>query len=139
LANDQEIKLAETQRNYLSTVLKKVEGKDGVAASFPSVRFAVFDDIGKSVISDELPPEKMQGVCNLTKFSVSSYALGKRDMLPVWLIDGMPLVATGYVGGENPKVIFFDGNQRIVMTCGDALGKFKQSGCYFGHVRLIKP
>lgn len=138
LANDQEIKLADTQQKSLSAVLRKVEGKDGVVESFPSLRFAVFEKTGKSVISSDLPVESMQGVHNLTKFSVSSYALGKRDMLPVWLIDGVPLVAIGYIGGDNPKVIFFDGKQRTVMPSSDALKAFKKSGCYFGYVMMPK-
>lgn len=139
LAVDQEIPLSDAQRKHLAAVLRKVEDKDGVVASFPEVSFAVFEKTGESMISGNLPVERMHGVCNLTKFSVSSHALGKRDVLPVWLIDGVPLVATGYIGGENPKVIFSDGKQQTVIPSAEALVKFKQSGCFFGHVRMIKP
>lgn len=139
LAKEQELKLTITQQKEISEKLQKVAGGDGVAKSFPRIDFAIFGNNGKSVISEDLEVERMKGVFNLTKLAISSYALGARDVLPVWLVDGAPFVAMGYSDGEDSKLVFTDGINRTEMSCDDALNKFKQSGCYYGHVKLSKP
>ncbi|MES2982929.1 MAG: hypothetical protein V4727_11495 [Verrucomicrobiota bacterium] len=138
LAKEQEINLTLLQLTAISKKLEKVAGETGVSNSYPEIHFAILKKTGKSVISEDLEVDRMKGVFNLTKLAVSSYGLGTRDVLPVWLVDGVPLVAMGYSESENSKVIFTNGIHRTEMSCDDALKKFKQSGCFLGYVKLAK-
>ena len=136
--NDLEIGLTLEQKSAIIISLKHEEGEAGVQASFPEVDFAVAGDCGHSVIEKRLNVPKLRGVYNLTKLALNSYESGKREFLPVWVLDGAPFVVTGYSEGEETELIISDGKTRRVISLAGALGQFKKSECFFGYVSAAK-
>jgi hypothetical protein len=131
-----EIALTPEQKSSISASLARAEDGVGVSGSFPNIGFATTKDGSKSVIKKDLGVFDLRGVYNLSKLALNSHKSGKRDVLPVWLLDGKPRVMIGYAEGAETKLILSDGNSRAVMALADALGRFRQSGCFLGYVSL---
>ncbi len=135
---DLEIELTPDQRNSITVDLKREERGTGIATSFPAVDFATAGDEDESVIGKNLDVGKLQGIYNVTKLALNSYQLGKREFLPVLVLEGAPFVVIGYSSDEKIALILTDGKSRSVMGLVDALGQFKKSGCFFGYVKVPK-
>jgi len=133
-----EIELTKDQKSAIKVCLMREEGAVGVAGAFPNVHFATTGEAAESVIGKNLNGARLRGVYNLTELALNSYQAGKRDLLPVWVLDGVPMVVTGYVDAEKTALIFFDGNSSSLMSLAVALGRFEKSGCYFGYVNLAR-
>lgn len=133
-----EIELTPEQENSITVSLKREDGGEGVAASFPEVDFATKGEDAVSVIAKSLNEGQLLGVYNLTKLALNSFHLGKREFLPVLLLDRVPFVVTGYADGEKAELILSDGNSNSVIGLVDALEKFKKSGCFLGYVKVAK-
>ena len=63
----------------------------------------------------------------------------ERELLPVWFLDGRPVVVSGYAQPEGEKestVTLFDGNNLRIMPLPEALGAVRASGSLVGHVEV---
>ena len=129
---------AELSANQMGLIAGKLspagDGKE-VPASFPQLRF-VTSGSGRSAIRADLPVTGLNGVFNLSKLAINSYSSGAREILPVWLMEEGPLVATGYTGEGGRGLVFSDGKREIRLRLEDALKQFKGRGCFFGYIEI---
>ncbi|QTN33494.1 hypothetical protein HZ994_14625 [Akkermansiaceae bacterium] len=133
LAEKLEIAPTSEQLAAISVILTpQGNGKD-VVASFPGISLAVTGK-GRSAISQELPAGGLYGVFNLSKLALNSYHIGARDILPVWMMAGGPMVFIGYTGGDVRTLVFTDGKRRMEMGLDEALVRFRERGCFFGYI-----
>ena len=146
------LRFSDAQRDALEAKLVTVERADPInvgqiAKSLPAIDFAVITKATEdgtnlvSAIDRELPAKSLHGVVNLAKLSLSSYQIGARDLLPVWWIDGLPCVITGYAkawkeGGESTLTWFTKEEQLHTIRVSEALEKLKASGSLIGYVEI---
>lgn len=147
-----ELKLDEVQRARISKLLTPaVEGLDPAAS--PEARMKAYPGIdlaatskpdGKvmklvSVIDPELEGRDLRGLAHIAKLSLNSYQIGARELLPVWFVDGRPLVVAGYAQpeeGQESTVVLFDGAKPRTLPLMEALSAVKASGSLVGHVAV---
>lgn len=130
------IELTTKEESLIAANLTRASDGDGVTASFPQIDFATKGKGNASHIDKDLDAAGLYGVYSISKIALNSHHSGKRDSLPVWLMDGMPLTLIGYAQGSETRLTFFDGKNRSELQLADALGRFKKSGCYFGYMVL---
>ena len=133
-----EVELGDAQRRTISLALERSEASKGISSSFPDISFATAEEGDKSMIHKDLTTDQLNGVFNLSKLAIVSFKSGKRDVLPVWVLNGEPLVLIGYAERSGTELIFSDGKNRKVTQLAEALVNFKQSGRFFGYLRLVK-
>ncbi len=114
---------------------------DGRVARYPSIDFASLPPEGKgkphrNALNEALREEKLQGVIQLAKFTLSVWHLGNRDRLPVLFMKGRPHALVSYrtesgVDTKKATLVFDDGRETIEMSPRQALKEFKKDGmCY---------
>ena len=133
-----EIALTEDQKIKIAGFLTRESDMKGVAASFPGVDFATKGKNSESVIEKDLSGIRLIGVYNLTKLGLNSYHTGRRMLLPVWLLDGTPVVVTGYTNEDKAGITVFDGARSRSISLDLALKQFERSGNFFGYVGFEK-
>jgi hypothetical protein len=129
-----EISLTPERENLIAASLARADGAEGVTTLFPKIDFATKGK--KSLIDRDLDVAGLYGVYSISKLALNSHHSGKRESLPVWLVDGAPLALIGYAEGDQIRLTFFDGKKRSTMSLAEALGRFRKSGCYFGYMVL---
>jgi hypothetical protein len=146
-----ELKLDEAQRARIAKLLTpavEVEEDATVEArmkAFPGIDLAAISKPdGKalklvSVIDPELDGRDLRGLAHIAKLSLNSYQIGARELLPVWFVDGRPVLVSGYAQPEGEKestVTLFDGKEYRSLSLSDALGAVKASGSLVGHLEV---
>jgi len=150
----QELKvtLTPSQRTVLATRLKSSSdeaGPSGMAARvrhFPELDFAVLEDPDgeggcSHVISSELKPEQLGGVLHLAKFTLNTWHLGRRSLLPVVFMEGRPWVLVAYqphdeADRDRPCLVFDDGREIRGLSISQALRLIHADGPCYATVRL---
>jgi hypothetical protein len=147
-----ELKLDEAQRARIAKLLVPAVA-DLAADASPEKRMKAFPGIdlaaiskkeGKvlklvSVIDPELEGRDLRGLAHIAKLSLNSYQIGARELLPVWFIDGKPVLVAGYAqpeGEEESTVTLFDGSKSRVVPLTEALTAVRASGSLVGHVEV---
>lgn len=145
-----ELKLDEGQRARIAKLLTPAAA---VEEATPEARMKAFPGIdlaavskaeGKamklvSVIDPALDGRDLRGLAHIAKLSLNSYQIGARELLPVWFIDGKPVVVAGYAqpeGEQESAVVLFDGNHSRKVPLLEALSAVKASGSLVGHVAV---
>lgn len=146
-----ELKLDEAQRARVAKLLTPAAVvEDGATAearmkAFPGIDLAAIRKAdGKtmrlvSVIDPELDGRDLRGLAHIVKLSLNSYQIGARELLPVWFVEGKPVVVSGYAQPEGEKestVTLFDGSKSRVVPLSEALTAVKASGSLVGHVEV---
>ncbi|MCW1883347.1 hypothetical protein OKA04_01310 [Luteolibacter flavescens] len=117
-----------------------------VAATWPAIDFAMIRRKGKdgerliSAIDPTLAADQLHGAASLAKLAINSYQIGARDLLPVWWIDGQPLVVAGYkksgAPGGAPTITWLGKGGGETVRLSSALAKLKSSGSLIGYVQV---
>ena len=149
-----ELKLGLTpaQRQRLVSVLRSAAGKPGPAKladrvhHFPDLDFAVLDDPDdgtklRNVIGGELKPDELAGVLHLAKFTMNTWLLKRRPLLPVVFMEGRPWVMVGYEPQEEgakdrPTLVFDDGREIRGFTVSRALDMIHADGACYGTIEV---
>lgn len=145
-----ELKLDEGQRARIAKLLTPAAA---VGDATPEARMKAFPGIdlatvskaeGKavklvSVIDPALDGRDLRGLAHIAKLSLNSYQIGARELLPVWFVDGKPVVVAGYAqpeGEQESTVVLFDGNESRKVPLLEALSAVKASGSLVGHIAV---
>jgi hypothetical protein len=130
------LELTGKEERLIATMLTRADDGSGITSSFPEIDFATKRKGDVSHIDNDLDVASLYGVYSISKLALHSHHSGKRDSLPVWLMDGEPLAMIAYADGSEARLTFFDGKNRSVFSLTDALVAFKKSGCYLGYLAL---
>ncbi len=143
-----ELKLDEGQRARIAKLLAPAAAVEEATPearmkAFPGIDLAAISKAeGKamklvSVIDPGLDGRDLRGLAHIAKLSLNSYQIGARELLPVWFIDGKPVVVSGYAqpeGEQESTVVLFDGSSSRSVPLLEALSAVKASGSLVGHV-----
>ena len=111
---------------------------------YPEIDFAALEEEGKrprNVIGEELPASSLTGAINLAKFTLNTWHLQKRPLLPVLFLKGEPWVMVSYLAfdPENPdgsRLTFDNGKELLWLSWDDTLKSFRADGAMYGTVKL---
>jgi hypothetical protein len=135
LAPKLEIEPSATQMEFITLKLSPTGEAKDASGSFPQIHF-VTPGSGRSAIRKDLPVTGLNGIFNLSKLALNSHKSGARGILPVWILEGGPLVMIGYGQGDGRGLVFSDGKRKFSLGMDEALRQFKERGCFFGYVRV---
>lgn len=145
---DLQVGLSESQRAALASVLHRplVDASAGpgrIVAHHPEIDCAVLpDDEGppRSVIDAGLEAHRLTGVAALARLAINAFHGGKRNLLPVMVLEGRPWVLIGYAahpGADGAADWIVDDGIRIRRLSQDSLlGLFRASGAFYGAIAL---
>lgn len=103
------------------------------------------DDEGlpRSVIDAGLEAHRLAGVAALARLAIHAFHGGKRNLLPVMVLEGRPWLLTGYAahpgadGADRVIDWIVDDGIRIRRVSQDSLlGLFRESGAFYGAIAL---
>jgi hypothetical protein len=146
------ISLSADQRRKVAACLEKAhpgaEADDlsGRIVAYPELDFAALpgksdDDAFRNVIGADLSAGELGGVLNLCKFTLNTWHLGRRPLLPVVFMKQRPWVFVQYLKAdsghpEQATLVFDDGRELMWLSPKQALKLIHADGACYATVRL---
>lgn len=140
-------KLSAAQRERIAGLLGPGRVRDKPAdlvallEAYPELDFAVLPAEGskrppRNVIGKDLAADELEGVLNLAKFTLNTWHLKRRPLLPVVFMDGRPWVLVSYrapdgAKADAPTLVFDDGAEVRWLTPDAALERIKADGAIY--------
>ncbi|BCX47828.1 hypothetical protein HAHE_17360 [Haloferula helveola] len=146
-----EARLSANQRSQLAEALnterlgeRKPELANCIDA-FPDLDFAAVpgtkEGTVRSVIGRDVKASELGGVLHLAKFTLNTWHLKRRPLLPVVMMDGRPWALTRYLATDadrpkTPTLEFDNGRERMWLTAPEALQQIRKSGGIYATVKV---
>lgn len=149
--SEAKVALSSKQRDGLASLLTPTPGEAGQdlaarVARYPGLDFAVLAGDGtkeraRSVIGNELKAKELGGVLHLAKFTLNTWTLNRRPLLPVVFMEGRPWVLVQYLAGDpsaldKPTLVFDDGKELRWLSSGKALDLIHADGACYATARV---